>query len=114
MSSLPPVIGAGEDQGRKNFNLKTVAILPATSNVPIVAFSKKLHSTLENIGAPTSYLNQHSIVNHVGKQAFSRMGNLKAAGWLSELEQKYRIVLYVVDSPVGSQWTQTCLRQVRH
>jgi len=40
------------------------------------------------------------------------MGKLKVAGWLADLEQRYRIVLYVVDSPVSSPWTQTCIRQV--
>lgn len=39
------------------------------------------------------------------------MGKLKAAGWLAEQEQKYRIVLYVADSAVTSPWTQTCIRQ---
>ena len=34
------------------------------------------------------------------------------AGWLVELEQRYRIVLYVADSPVNSLWTPTCMRQV--
>lgn len=40
------------------------------------------------------------------------MGKLKVAGWLADLEQRYQIVLYVVDSPVSSPWTQTCIRQV--
>jgi hypothetical protein len=29
-----------------------------------------------------------------------------AAGWLADQEQRYRIVLYVADSPVNSSWTQ--------
>lgn len=95
-----------------NINLKTVAILPASRHVPISAFARKLHAALESIGAPTSYLNQASVSNHLGRHAFTRMGKLKAAGWLAELEQKYRIVLYVADSAVSSSWTQTCIRQV--
>ncbi|KAK7686677.1 hypothetical protein QCA50_010277 [Cerrena zonata] len=96
---------------RSNINLKTVAILPATRNVPVDVFSRKLHAALESIGAPTSYLNQSSVANHLGRHAFTRMGKLKAAGWLAEQEQKYRIVLYVADSTVNSAWTQTCIRQ---
>lgn len=97
---------------RSNTNLKTVAVLPVSRNVPIDAFARKLHSALEGIGAPTSFLNQASISNHLGRHAFTRMGKLKAAGWLAEQEQKYRIVLYVADSAVSSSWTQTCIRQV--
>ncbi|KAG9019301.1 phosphatidylcholine and lysophosphatidylcholine phospholipase [Tulasnella sp. 427] len=94
-----------------NFNLKTVAILPAARNVPASAFAKKLHSALEEIGASTVYLNQASMMNHVGRHAFTRMGKLKVAGWLADQEQRYRIVLYVADSPVSAPWTQTCIRQ---
>ena len=48
----------------------------------------------------------------LGRHAFSRMGQLKLAGWLAENEQKYRIVLYVADTAVSAPWTQTCIRQV--
>lgn len=63
------------------------------------------------MGAPTSYLNQATVMQVLGRHAFSRMGALKLAGWLSETEQKYRIVLYVADTAVSSTWTQTCIRQ---
>jgi len=95
-----------------NNNLKTIAVLPASKNVPIDEFSRKLQSALEGIGSSTAYLNQASMSSHLGRHAFTRMGKLKAAGWLADLEQKYRTVLYVVDSAVNSSWTQTCIRQV--
>jgi lysophospholipid hydrolase len=100
------------DLGRNNFNLKTVAIIPASRHVPVSAFAKKLKSALEGIGAPTSYLNQASVMNHLGRHAFTRMGKLKVAGWLADQEQRYRIVLYVADSTVSAPWTQTCILQV--
>lgn len=100
------------ESSRSNSNLKTVAILPSSRSVPIEAFGRKLYAALESIGAPTFYLNQSSVSDHLGRHAFTRMGKLKAAGWLAEQEQKYRIVLYVADSAVSSTWTQTCIRQV--
>ncbi|EKM61421.1 uncharacterized protein PHACADRAFT_135056 [Phanerochaete carnosa HHB-10118-sp] len=99
------------ESSRSNSNLKTVAIIPSSRNVPIEAFGRKLYAALESIGAPTFYLNQSSVSDHLGRHAFTRMGKLKAAGWLAEQEQKYRIVLYVADSAVSSAWTQTCIRQ---
>lgn len=99
------------EMGRNNANLKTVAVLPVSRNVPIVAFAKKLHLALDAQGVKTSYLNQASISAHLGRLAFSRMGKLKSAGWLADQEQRYDTVLYVADSPVGSPWTQTCIRQ---
>ncbi len=102
-----------ESPRSSNINLKTVAILPSSRHVPVEAFGRKLFAALESIGAPTSYLNQSSVSDHLGRHAFTRMGKLKAAGWLAEQEQKYRIVLYVADSAVTASWTQTCIRQVR-
>ncbi|KAF8326402.1 uncharacterized protein EI90DRAFT_3146562 [Cantharellus anzutake] len=95
----------------KNPNLKTVAILPTAKNVPVAAFAKKLQTALEEVGAPTSYLTQASVTNHLGAHAFTKMGKLKIAAWLADQEQRYRIVLYVADSPVNAQWTQTCIHQ---
>jgi lysophospholipid hydrolase len=110
--SVSAKAGASE-LGRNNLNLKTVAILPVARHVPVEAFARKLQSALEGIGAPTSYLSQASVgLAHLGRHAFTRIGKLKVAGWLAEQEQKYRIVLYVADSAVGSPWTQTCIRQV--
>lgn len=100
------------DLGLNSLSFKTVAIMPVSRNLPIEAFSKKLQVALESIGAPTAYLNQASISRHLGRHAFTRMGKLKVAGWLADQEQRYRTVLYIVDSPVNSTWTQTCIRQV--
>ncbi|KAJ9102995.1 hypothetical protein QFC19_004553 [Naganishia cerealis] len=94
-----------------NLNLKTVCILPVTGSVPIAAFAERLRNALEDIGAPTAYLNQASVMRQLGRHAFSKMGKLKIAGWLAEREQRNRTVLYVVDTPVTSQWTLTSIRQ---
>lgn len=94
-----------------NKNLKTIAVLPVSRTVPVDAFARKLQSALESMGAKTSYLNQASISNQLGHHAFTRMGKLKAAGWLADLEQRFHTVMYVADSPVNSSWTHTCIRQ---
>lgn len=65
------------DLGHNNTNLKTIAILPVSRNVPIDEFARKLQAALEGIGASTSYLNQASISSHLGRHAFTRMGKLK-------------------------------------
>ncbi|KAG1773999.1 hypothetical protein EV702DRAFT_1127656 [Suillus placidus] len=110
-SSDVPTRNTAFELGRNNTNLKTVAILPVSRNVPIDTFARKLKTALEEMGAKTSYMNQASVSGHLGRHAFSRMGTLKAAAWLADQEQRYRTVLYVADSPVNSPWTQTCIRQ---
>lgn len=96
---------------RADRNLKTVCIIGTNRNVPVAQFASKLKASLEGMGAPASYLDQATVVRHLGRHAFTRMGALKIAGWLADQEQQHRVVLYVADTPPSSQWTMTCIRQ---
>lgn len=95
----------------KDVNLKTVCVLGSNRNVPVAQFAGKLKTSLEELGASTSYLDQATVMRHLGRHAFARIGKLKSAGWLADQEQHYRTVLYVADTPPSSQWTLTCIRQ---
>ncbi|KAG2184472.1 hypothetical protein INT43_000381, partial [Umbelopsis isabellina] len=98
--------------GRNNVNLKTVGIIPVSSSVPVTAFAENLRSALVNsVGAETVLLNSATIMSVMGKHAFSRMGKLKLMSWLADQEEKARMVLYLADGGVTSQWTRTCIRQ---
>ncbi|SOV06700.1 Lysophospholipase NTE1 [Ustilago sp. UG-2017a] len=100
------------DLGRNNLNLKTVAIVPVTRQVPVIDFAAKLQAAFDDtIGGRAIFLDQSTVMGVLGRHAFSRMGKLKLAGWLADLEQKYRMVVYVVDTPVSSAWSQTSIRQ---
>jgi lysophospholipid hydrolase len=48
---------ATSELGRNNTNLKTVAILPTSRNVPIDAFARKLYQALEEL-----VLRQHILI----------------------------------------------------
>lgn len=98
--------------GHNNANLKTVGIIPVNASVPVTEFAENLKSALiHSVGATCVLLNSATITSVMGKHAFSRLGQLKLASWLAEQEEKFRIVLYLADSGVKSQWTRTCIRQ---
>ncbi|KAG2204435.1 hypothetical protein INT47_005226 [Mucor saturninus] len=98
--------------GRNNVNLKTIGIIPVNSSVPVTEFAESLKAELLHaVGATCALLNSATVTSVMGKYAFSRLGKLKMASWLAEQEEKYRIVLYLADSGVTSQWTRTCIRQ---
>lgn len=98
--------------GRNNVNLKTIGIIPVNSSVPVTEFAESLKTELlHSVGATCALLNSATVTSVMGKYAFSRLGKLKMASWLAEQEEKYRIVLYLADSGVTSQWTRTCIRQ---
>ncbi|KAG1473868.1 hypothetical protein G6F56_000700 [Rhizopus delemar] len=108
--------GASKDYpelyGRNNVNLKTIGILPVNASVPVTEFAESLKSALlDSVGATCALLNSATGTTIMGKHAFSRLGKLKMASWLAQQEEKYRIVLYLADGGVTSQWTRTCIRQ---
>lgn len=94
-------------------NLRTVTILPVTAGLPVVDFASRLVNALTQIGTPQGVvsLNQATILNHLGRHAFNRMGKLKLSQYLADLEERYGMVIYVADTPVKSPWTQTCINQ---
>ncbi|WVQ85079.1 lysophospholipase NTE1 [Cryptococcus sp. DSM 104549] len=104
-------IGRNPGEPTTDVNLKTVCVIGSNRNVPVAQFAGKLKTSLEDLGASTSYLDQGTVMRHLGRHAFARIGKLKVAGWLADQEQHYRTVLYVADSPPASQWTLTCIRQ---
>lgn len=115
-----PVFIQGKESGlatnskvSSTINLRTVAILPVTTGVPVVEFGSRLMNALVQIGATNGVtsLNQAAILNHLGRHAFSRMGKLKLSQYLADLEEKYGLVLYIADTNVNSPWTQTCISQ---
>ncbi|KAI1074939.1 lysophospholipase NTE1 [Whalleya microplaca] len=94
-------------------NIRTVAILPVRSGIPVVEFGNRLMNALTQVGTPNSAtsLNQSAILSHLGKHAFNKMGKLKLSQYLADLEEKYGLVVYVADTSVTSPWTQTCITQ---
>jgi lysophospholipid hydrolase len=97
--------------GTDNVNLKTVCLLPVSNHVPLQCFSDNLKEGLELLGAKISVLYSSTIINQLGKHAFTRFGRLKLLSWLAEQEESHRLVVYVADGGIKSPWTQRCIRQ---
>lgn len=94
-------------------NLRTVAILPVTAGIPVVEFGNRLLNAFNQVGVTNGVtsLHQADIMNHLGRHAFSKMGKLKLAQYLADLEERYGMVVYVADTSVNAPWTQTCISQ---
>lgn len=89
--------GAIHSSRKSTMNLRTVAILPVTAGVPVVEFGNRLMNALAQVGPPNgaTSLNQAAVLNHLGKHAFNKMGKLRLAQYLADLEEKYGLVVYV-------------------
>jgi lysophospholipid hydrolase len=95
-----------------NENLKTVAILPTRSDVPVAEFSEQLQASLLGLQVSVKNILTATVSAHLGRHAFTKLGRLKLMSWLSEQEETHRLVIYVADGGVNSPWTQRCIRQV--
>ncbi|KAI0970344.1 patatin-like phospholipase [Xylaria arbuscula] len=105
--------GTSINKSSSTLNIRTVAILPVRSGVPVVEFGHRLMNALSQVGTlnGATSLNQSAIFSHLGKHAFNKMGKLKLSQYLADLEEKYGLVIYVADTSVASPWTQTCITQ---
>ncbi|TGJ78650.1 hypothetical protein E0Z10_g10117 [Xylaria hypoxylon] len=105
--------GTSINKSSSTLNIRTVAILPIRSGVPVVEFGNRLMNALSQVGTlnGATSLNQSAILSHLGKHAFNKIGKLKLSQYLADLEEKYGLVVYVADTSVASHWTQTCITQ---
>jgi predicted acylesterase/phospholipase RssA/CRP-like cAMP-binding protein len=93
-------------------NIRTICILPIHQGVPVVDFAESLSQSLQHLGSKVALLHQAEILAHLGRYAFSRIGKLRLAGHLADLEEKYSKLLYVADGQqVNSPWITTCIGQ---
>lgn len=88
---------ATASKSSSTLNLRTVAVLPVTAGVPVVDFGNRLMTALAQVGTRNgaTSLNQSAILNHLGKNAFNKMGKLRLSQYLADLEEKYGLVVYV-------------------
>ncbi|BFZ56379.1 Nte1p [Savitreella phatthalungensis] len=92
-------------------NLRTIAILPMSQDVPLSDFATRLSHGLLELNSSVAMLDHAAILSHLGRHAFSRIGKLRLAGHLADLEERFDKLLYVADSPASSAWSQTCVSQ---
>lgn len=90
-------IGVTSTKRKSTMNLRTIAILPVTSGVPVIEFGNRLMNALSQVGPANgaTSLNQSALLNHLGKNAFNKMGKLRLSQYLADLEEKYGLVVYV-------------------
>ncbi|KAI8965786.1 lysophospholipase NTE1 [Daldinia sp. FL1419] len=113
LSAKDGASGTSINKSSSTLNIRTVAILPVRAGIPVVEFGNRLMNALAQVGTPNgaTSLNQAAILSHLGKHAFNKMGKLKLAHYLADLEEKYGLVVYVADTSVTAPWTQTCITQ---
>jgi predicted acylesterase/phospholipase RssA/CRP-like cAMP-binding protein len=99
--------------GRVENTLLTYALIPCDAGVPLQDFGRELVRALGQFG-PTISVTPACLDEALGP-GVARAGSddprtAEIVAWLSELESRYRYVVYEGE-PEASEWSQRCLRQ---
>ncbi|EGD79287.1 hypothetical protein PTSG_12914 [Salpingoeca rosetta] len=101
----------GGDNETKAPGFSTVALVPATPDVPLRAFAQKIDAAL-NLYGPSLLLNQDIVQEKFGTNPLQVSGFLESQliTWLAQEEDRYSVVVYEAD-PTLTAWTRRCVRQ---
>ena len=100
---------------RAENTVATIAVVPAGREAPLASFTAALVRALGAFG-PTLHLDAAGFQRGFGGASLGGgtvSSSSSVTGWLSELETRYRHVVYEAD-PSRSEWTRRCLRQADH
>ncbi|KAJ8914982.1 hypothetical protein NQ315_002506, partial [Exocentrus adspersus] len=97
------------DSRPSQINFSTVAIVAASDDVPLTAFSYELYHCLSAIGS-TLRLNSDVVRKTLGTSIMDPNNEYRLSSWLAQQEDQHKISLYQCDLTV-SAWTQRCIRQ---
>ena len=96
---------------------KTIAILPASLDVDVAAFTRDLVRALGAWGT-TPHLTSAMVDEHLNKPGISSVAvdqpaHLRLASWLLEQEDRHGFLVYEAGAR-WSEWTERCIRNADH
>uniref|UniRef100_A0AC35TVI7 Swiss cheese n=1 Tax=Rhabditophanes sp. KR3021 TaxID=114890 RepID=A0AC35TVI7_9BILA len=106
---LLSIDGISQDAISHISNLHTIAILPASADVPIKPFTCELYHAL-NGNKKVLRLSSATITAQLGKYVLDKQADFKLIHWLNAQEDDYPLIIYECDYE-ASVWTRRCLKQ---
>ncbi|CAD5217297.1 unnamed protein product [Bursaphelenchus okinawaensis] len=90
-------------------NLHTIAVMPASLDVPLTAFTCELYHAL-NTQTRVLRLSSKQIAQTLGDSVLEKQADFRLMHWLNAQEDTYPLVIYECDY-TATNWTRRCLRQ---
>ena len=90
-------------------NIKTLSLLPTNKDIPIGEFASLLVKEMETFES-CRMISSEKVIETLGANAFNNLGQLKLHRWLQEIEENYRIVIFIGDYHM-SKWNPWIIRQ---
>uniref|UniRef100_A0A914HBH3 Neuropathy target esterase sws n=1 Tax=Globodera rostochiensis TaxID=31243 RepID=A0A914HBH3_GLORO len=91
-------------------NLHTIAVFPASTDVPLVSFTCELYHAL-SATTRVLRLSSKSVIERLGVESvMERDADFRLMHWLNAQEDTFQLLLYECDY-TATNWTRRCLRQ---
>uniref|UniRef100_A0A8L8KIN4 Swiss cheese n=1 Tax=Heligmosomoides polygyrus TaxID=6339 RepID=A0A8L8KIN4_HELPZ len=90
-------------------NLHTIAVVPASAEVPLVAFTCELYNAL-SANLKVLRLSSQKVASHLDSTVLEKQADFRLMHWLNVQEDTCPLVIYECDY-TATNWTRRCLRQ---
>uniref|UniRef100_A0A0N5AG90 Cyclic nucleotide-binding domain-containing protein n=1 Tax=Syphacia muris TaxID=451379 RepID=A0A0N5AG90_9BILA len=90
-------------------NLHTIAVVPASNDVPLAAFVCELYYALSS-NLRVLRLSSQKVAERLGHEVLEKQVDFRLMHWLNLQEDIFPLVIYVCDY-TATNWTGRCLRQ---
>ncbi|KAK0417628.1 hypothetical protein QR680_013118 [Steinernema hermaphroditum] len=90
-------------------NLHTIAVVPASEDVPLAPFTCELYHAL-NANLKVLRLSSKKVAEHLDASVLEKQADFRLMHWLNVQEDTYPLVIYECDYN-ATNWTRRCLRQ---
>ncbi|CAI4230346.1 unnamed protein product [Auanema sp. JU1783] len=90
-------------------NLHTIAVVPASADVPLVPFTCELYHAL-SANLRVLRLSSQKVASCLDNSVLEKQADFRLMHWLNVQEDTYPLVIYECDY-TATNWTRRCLRQ---
>ncbi|VDO70653.1 unnamed protein product [Haemonchus placei] len=90
-------------------NLHTIAVVPASTEVPLVPFTCELYHAL-SANLKVVRLSSQKVASHLDNSVLEKQADFRLMHWLNIQEDTCPLVIYECDY-TATNWTRRCLRQ---
>ncbi|KAK6745617.1 hypothetical protein RB195_011999 [Necator americanus] len=90
-------------------NLHTIAVVPASTEVPLVPFTCELYHALSS-NLRVLRLSSQKVATQLDSNVLEKQADFRLMHWLNVQEDTYPLVIYECDY-TATNWTRRCLRQ---
>ncbi|EYC02786.1 hypothetical protein Y032_0098g3120 [Ancylostoma ceylanicum] len=90
-------------------NLHTIAVVPASTDVPLVPFTCELYHAL-SANLRVLRLSSQKVAAQLDNSVLEKQADFRLMHWLNVQEDTYPLVIYECDY-TATNWTRRCLRQ---